>query len=246
MIANSKVFISYSHDSGDHRKFVLALANQLRGDGLDCRIDQHVNGFPPEGWQRWMETQIEQADFVLIVCTPQYLQRYRGLDEQGGRGVNFEGVVISQTLYDHYYCNTKFIPIIPEQGSFKDVPLPLKGYTVYALPRDYTRLYRLLTGQHDSPAPAIGTRVTLQTFQPAENKAAKPEKTETTTVRHKTPVSDTIKAAYIGAAAVLLAAIVAGLFTFLSGTEYTTQGDCSSILTGDINSSVALNCTSED
>ncbi|MER0215337.1 MAG: TIR domain-containing protein [Nitrosomonas sp.] len=161
MNPTTRVFISYSHDSDTHREFVRNLANDLRRDGLDCQIDQYVNGFPPEGWQRWMETQIEQADFVLIVCTPVYLQRYRGNDPDGGRGVNFEGVVISQTLYDHYYRNTKFIPIIPVQGSLDDVPLPLKGYTTYTLPRDYTVLYRLLTDQHATPAPEIGGMIYL-------------------------------------------------------------------------------------
>ncbi len=166
MVSSSSVFISYSHDSDAHRAFVLALANRLRGNGLDCQIDQYVNGFPPENWQRWMETNIEQAGFVLIVCTPLYLQRYKGQDPAGGRGVNFEGVVISQTLYDAYYRNTKFIPVIPEGGSLDDVPLPLKGYTTYTLPRDYTKLYRLLTDQHATPAPPIGNMLYLPPESP--------------------------------------------------------------------------------
>lgn len=103
-----------------------------------------------------METQVEQADFVLLVCTETYLKRYRGQDADGGRGVNFEGVVISQTLYDHYYRNTKFIPVIPETGSLENVPLPLKGFSTYVLPRDYTPLYRVLTDQPATPAPEIG------------------------------------------------------------------------------------------
>jgi hypothetical protein len=122
-----RIFISYSHDSDAHRALVLTLANRLRADGLNCQIDQYVNGFPPEGWQRWMETQVEQADFVLVMCTPVYLRRYRGLEREGGHGVTFEGVVISQSLYDHYYHNTKFVPVMPDAGSLEDVPLPLKG-----------------------------------------------------------------------------------------------------------------------
>lgn len=161
MTRNASIFISYSHDSDTHRAFVRNLANDLRRDGLDCQIDQYVNGFPPEGWPRWMETQIEHADFVLIVCTPLYLQRYRGIDPEGGRGVNFEGVAISQMLYDHYYRNTKFIPVIPEQGSLDDVPLPLKGFTTYKLPHDYTALYRVLTDQHATPAAPVGNIIYL-------------------------------------------------------------------------------------
>lgn len=44
-----KVSISSSHDSEQHRTWVLDLSDQLRGDGLDRTIDQYVNGSPEEG-----------------------------------------------------------------------------------------------------------------------------------------------------------------------------------------------------
>ncbi|UOG92436.1 MAG: toll/interleukin-1 receptor domain-containing protein [Candidatus Thiothrix sulfatifontis] len=152
----TKVFISYSHDSDAHREFVRGISDRLRKEGLDCLIDLYVNGFPPEGWQRWMENQIEAADFVLLVCTETYLRRYRGQETDGGRGVTFEGVVISQTLYDHYFRNTKFIPLIPTHGSLEHVPLTLKPYSTYCLPSDYDKLYRVLTGQAEYIAPPLG------------------------------------------------------------------------------------------
>ncbi|MCA9710484.1 MAG: toll/interleukin-1 receptor domain-containing protein, partial [Myxococcales bacterium] len=43
------VFISYSHESDEHQRRVLGLANQLRKDGLDARLDQYESN-PPEGW----------------------------------------------------------------------------------------------------------------------------------------------------------------------------------------------------
>ena len=42
------VFISYSHDSKEHATRVLALADRLIEDGLDCILDQY-EGDPPEG-----------------------------------------------------------------------------------------------------------------------------------------------------------------------------------------------------
>jgi SEFIR domain len=36
-----KVFISYRHDSQTHEDRVLALADRLRDDGIDCNIDQY-------------------------------------------------------------------------------------------------------------------------------------------------------------------------------------------------------------
>ncbi|MFI0400008.1 MAG: SEFIR domain-containing protein [Thiolinea sp.] len=152
----TKIFISYSHDSEMHREFVRGISDRLRQEGLDCLIDQYINGFPPEGWQCWMENQIEAADFVLLVCTEAYLRRYRGQETDGGCGVTFEGVVISQTLYDHYCLNSKFIPLIPTHGSLDHVPLTLKPYSTYCLPSDYEKLYRVLTGQAEYIAPPLG------------------------------------------------------------------------------------------
>lgn len=169
------IFISYSHDSDTQHELVLALANQLRDDGLDCQIDQYINGFPPEGWQRWMENQIEQADFVLLVCTATYLRRYRGQETVDGYGVNFEGVVISQTLYDAYYRNTKFIPLLPENGSFEHVPLPLKQFSVFTVMRDYEALYRVLTQQSKTPAPpATGYKKIITPHYPSRFKSHTP------------------------------------------------------------------------
>ncbi|MEZ5476442.1 MAG: TIR domain-containing protein [Thiolinea sp.] len=59
----TKVFISYSHDSDEHRDFVRGIVERLRQQGLDCQLDQYVNGFPPEGWPLWMENQIEAGGF---------------------------------------------------------------------------------------------------------------------------------------------------------------------------------------
>jgi len=154
----TKVFISYSHDSQTHRDFVRGVADQLRNNGLECIIDQYINGFPPEGWQNWMEGQVEEADFVLLVCTETYLRRYRGKETKGGNGVTFEGVVISQSLYDSYYKNTKFVPILPENGDFQHVPLPLKQYSTYRLPKDYNNLYRYLSKQPECIAPPVGSK----------------------------------------------------------------------------------------
>lgn len=86
-----KVFISYSHDSPQHADRVLALSDRLRADGIDCHIDQYEIS-PPEGWPRWMNRQIERADFVLVVCTETYERRFKGEDETGkGLGAKMGG-----------------------------------------------------------------------------------------------------------------------------------------------------------
>ena len=95
-----KVFISYSHDSPEHRQRVLDLASRLRVEGVDCELDQYVTGKRPR-WPEWMREQIEAAGFVLVVCTETYSRRFDRKEEVGkGRGVKWEGAIINQTMYD--------------------------------------------------------------------------------------------------------------------------------------------------
>lgn len=148
-----RVFFSYSHDSAEHKDRVLALCDRLRQDGLNAWIDQYEQS-PPEGWPRWMDRQIEQAEFVLIVCTEVYLRRFRGLETPGrGLGANWEGAVITQELYEAALRNTKFIPVVvsPEDG--EHLPIVLRGVTRYRadLEEGYEALLRHLTHQPASP-----------------------------------------------------------------------------------------------
>jgi hypothetical protein len=80
---NPKVFISYSHDSPKHAYRVLALTERFRKEDLDAQLDQYVAGTPPEGWPRWMLNRLDEADFILSVCTETYYRRFRGHEEPG-------------------------------------------------------------------------------------------------------------------------------------------------------------------
>ena len=84
-----RVFISYSHDSDEHKARVLGLADRLRDHGVDARVDQYVES-PTQGWPLWMEDEIEAADFVLVVATETYDRRRRGREAKG-RGTESAG-----------------------------------------------------------------------------------------------------------------------------------------------------------
>jgi hypothetical protein len=73
------VFISYSHDSDEHRGRVLRLSERLRVDGIETILDRYVEGgSPPEGWPRWMMNGLDQATHILCVCIQTYYRRFRG------------------------------------------------------------------------------------------------------------------------------------------------------------------------
>lgn len=158
-MSSISVFISYSHDSDEHRRRVLALSERLRSDGIDTRLDQYVNGTPPEGWPRWMMNQVDDAGFVLVVCTPTYYRRFRGREVEGvGRGADWEGAIITQHIYDSRGTSTKFIPVIFDPCDAVCIPDPLRGRTCYTLSSEaqYQALYDVLLGQAAVPAAPLG------------------------------------------------------------------------------------------
>src|SRR5271169_4335201 len=129
--AAPRVFMSYSHDSAEHRDRVLALADRLRADGINAVIDQYFQA-PPEGWPAWCAVQIDTADFVLMICTETYLRRVMRKKEPGlGYGVLWEGRLINQYLYNAGSVSAKFVPLLLADGSDAHVPLPMKGGTIY-------------------------------------------------------------------------------------------------------------------
>ena len=84
-----KVFISYSNDSKEHAKRVLSFADSLVKDGIDCILDQYTPN-PTEGWPRWMDQNIIEAEFVLMICTDTYYNRVMRLEKKGtGLGVKW-------------------------------------------------------------------------------------------------------------------------------------------------------------
>ena len=158
-----KAFISYSHDSVEHKRRVRALSDRLRREGIDSNIDQYEQA-PSEGWPRWMERQIEEADFVLIVCTEAYERRFRGLEEPGrGLGGNWEGTILTQHLYDTQAQNTRFIPVLFSSQDEPYIPVVLRGTTRYRLDTEegYVKLYRHLTAQPETQRPELGQRRVL-------------------------------------------------------------------------------------
>jgi hypothetical protein len=166
-MSSPSVFISYSHDSPEHENRVLELSDQLRTDGIDCTIDQYETS-PAEGWPKWMDRQIENSDFVIVVCTETYLRRAKGEEEKGkGLGVKWESTLTYQDIYDADSMNTRFIPVLFEDGKVEHIPKPLKGATYYRLSQQYEVLYRRLTNQPRTTKPVLGQ---LKELPPRERK----------------------------------------------------------------------------
>jgi len=168
MAERTKVFISYSHDSPEHADRVLDLADALQHGGLEVILDQYVHPAPDEGWPRWMETRLDEANFVLMVCTETYRHRVLGQEQPGkGLGVRWEGNLIYNRIYNDKPSGSRFIPVLLEGGEPAQIPNPVQGHTYYLISHfdlsdaGYEGLYRHLTGQAPTPPPEIGAIRTL-------------------------------------------------------------------------------------
>lgn len=165
------VFISYSHDSDEHKDRVHLLSEKLRLEGIDCHIDQYETS-PAEGWPRWMRNRIREAAFVLVVCTETYERRFEGTEEVGrGAGAIWEGAIITQELYESEGRNTKFIPIAFSPEDTRHIPIEMRAGTWYIVDdeKGYEDLYRHLTNQPKTVKGPLGKQRSLPPLPRKQN-----------------------------------------------------------------------------
>ncbi len=158
-LQHRQVFISYSHDSPAHRDLVLALSERLRKDGINTLLDRYIEGSPLQGWPRWMLDQLDAADSVLVVCTETYYRRFRGHEAPAvGRGVDWEGALITQEIYDSRSRSLKFVPVFLSAPDARWVPEPLRAVSHYAPTSEagYQSLYDFLLRQSAVLPGALG------------------------------------------------------------------------------------------
>ncbi|MBV8264839.1 MAG: TIR domain-containing protein [Planctomycetaceae bacterium] len=163
-----RVFLSYSHDSDEHADRVLALAYALRDRGIDVILDRFVHPAPAEGWPRWMERNLDEADFVLLICTETYRRRAMGQEAPGrGLGVRWVGSLISNRIYHDQTSGSRFIPILLPGAEPTHIPDPVRGHNHYRITAfdladpGFEALYRHLTDQPATLKPDLGEVVIL-------------------------------------------------------------------------------------
>ncbi|MDP1832013.1 MAG: toll/interleukin-1 receptor domain-containing protein [Geothrix sp.] len=142
-----KVFISYSHDSTDHKKWVLDLATHLRASGVDAVVDQW-DLKPGDDLAHFMETHLASADRVLMVCTKTYVEKAN----KGIGGVGYEKMIVTADLLSRIDSN-KVIPII-RQTVTKEVPsfLRSKLYLDFSISDQYEFSFdELIRTLHNAP-----------------------------------------------------------------------------------------------
>lgn len=104
------VFISYSHDSKEHKMWVLEFAQQLRRHGIDVKLDQWDLAYG-EYVPKFMEHWVTEAERVLMICTEPYVRKV----DDGKGGAGYEAMIVTAELIQDLGTK-KFIPVIRQAG----------------------------------------------------------------------------------------------------------------------------------
>ena len=110
-----------------------------------------------------MERNLDEAKFVLMVCTEIYARRVLGPAEPGkDLGVLWQGRLIYNRIAYGEPGGSRFIPILLPGAEPTHIPDPVRGHNHYRLATFdltdpvYEALYRHLTGQAATPRPGLG------------------------------------------------------------------------------------------
>ncbi|GHF49832.1 hypothetical protein FHX82_003807 [Amycolatopsis bartoniae] len=159
-----RVFVTYAHDSAEHKAQVLRFATFLRSRiGLDVRLDQW-DDHRRRDWSLWAIEQLNEADFIVVVASPDYRSRADGTappDE--GRGSQFESAIIRNNLTRNLSRETeRVLPVVLPGCSVDDIPTFLNAYstTRYEIseisPEAVEPLLAAITGHGQYPMPERG------------------------------------------------------------------------------------------
>lgn len=110
------VFLSYSHDSKDHKQWVAAFATKLVENGIQVLFDQWDLNFGDDV-PKFMERGVAAVDRVLMVCTEEYVRKAN----DGKGGVGYEAMIVTGELVRDLGSN-KFIPVVRQTGSEATLP----------------------------------------------------------------------------------------------------------------------------
>ena len=117
MAEHPKVFISYSHDSSEHKRWVSELGAKLRHKGVDAILDQWDLG-PGDEITLFMESGLRDSDRVLVICTDRYVRKA----DSGEGGVGYERMIVTAQLIQNLGTN-KFIPVIRQASGQMKTPV---------------------------------------------------------------------------------------------------------------------------
>lgn len=183
-----QVFISYSHDSEEHKNWIIQLATRLRSNGVDVILDAWNTRLGTD-LASFMEQGLSKSNRVICVCSENYTIKANG----GKGGAGYEKQIMTSELISDQ--NTDWIiPLIVNNSSNRKTPTFL-GARKYISFEDqnlyetrYEELLRDILDEPVLPIPPIGKNpfkvvkeFAQQKFLPSDEKYLSPSTLGTVT-----------------------------------------------------------------
>ncbi len=153
------VFISYSWDDEEHKKWVLNLAERLSSDGVEVILDRYFLK-PGANLPFFVENNIGRAHKIIMVFTPNYKLK---ADKRTG-GVGYEYSIMNIELYNNITSNEKFIPLLRKGEMSESIPTFMQQFIHIDVKNDenfensYNDLIREIYNEPEIKKPNIGSK----------------------------------------------------------------------------------------
>lgn len=162
------VFITYTHDSQEHKDAVRRFAEVLHGRGIYSRND-FWDVLERQDWGQRGENAIDDTDYTLVIASEGYRRVGNGnVADDENRGGTWEVKYLRERLQQARSVWTRrILPVVLPGHSLDDIPMFLQPYgcTHYEVPTldvdGIQSLYRALTKQPEYTRPTLGEPMIL-------------------------------------------------------------------------------------
>lgn len=136
----TRVFISYAWEDEETNNWVQEFANTLMNKGINVKFDRNDLTYG-DSISKFIDNNIEQADYIIVICTKKYKEK----SESRIGGVGYEvNIIANQMMND----KKKIIPILREGSQETSIPLFLSGkyYIDFSSQENYSENLKKLVG----------------------------------------------------------------------------------------------------
>jgi hypothetical protein len=163
-----KAFVSYAHESAEHKNQVLQFATLLRQNGVEAVLDVWAADARID-WYAWALKEMTEADYIVVVASPKYLQVADGAPSREHRGVQSEAALLRDLVWDDRATwLPKILPVLLPDHQIQEIPrflqpstasrYEVRGFT----PRGIEDLLRVILSQPSHIPPPVAEPPVLQ------------------------------------------------------------------------------------
>jgi hypothetical protein len=171
------VFVTYSHDSKEHKDWVRQLSEDLVRKGITTTLDQwHLK--VGDDIVVFMERSIKNSTYVILVCT----ERFADKTNTRAGGVGYEQTLIGGELLARGGVSSRFLPILRSGEPSRALPFYLQSKVYIDFRDDHTypaaldQLVRGILNENDNvfKPPARVNDIGQATHQSSKNAVLNP------------------------------------------------------------------------